>query len=133
MAEILSRSTALRVKQAEQGDLLRSGTIYTPVPNKHLLVNPNGTLSLSDTPKMNFVRPAGDKMFASAAESFKSRAIAVVVTGKDSDGVLGVLAVKKHGGTVIVQDEATSECFSMPQSAINTGKVDFVLPLNAIG
>lgn len=132
LAEILSSRTALQVKQAEEGDLLRPGTIYTPVPNKHLLVNPNGTLSLSDAPKVNFVRPAADKLFTSAAESFKSRAIAVVLTGKDSDGVLGVLAVKKHGGTLIVQDEATSECFSMPKSAIDTGKVDFVLPVDAI-
>ncbi|KAB8319129.1 chemotaxis protein CheB [Tolypothrix campylonemoides VB511288] len=132
LAEILSKRTALRVKQAEQGDLLRPGTIYTAVPDKHLLVNPNGTLSLSDAPKMNFVRPAGDKLFMSVAETFKSRAIAVVLTGKDGDGVLGVLAVKKHGGTVIVQNEATSECFSMPQSAIDTGKVDYVLPVDAI-
>ena len=47
-------------------------------------------------------------------------------------GVLGVLAIKKHGGIAIAQDEATSECFDMPQSAINTGKVDLVLPLDAI-
>ncbi|WP_414582073.1 chemotaxis protein CheB [Scytonema sp. PCC 10023] len=132
MAEILSRRTALQVKQAEEGDLLRPGTIYMAVPNKHLLVDPNGTLSLSDAPKVNFVRPAGDKLFTSVAESFKSRAIAVVLTGGDGDGGLGVVAIKKSGGIVIAQDEASCECFSMPQSAINTGTVDFVLPLDAI-
>ena len=132
MAQILSRSTTLRVKQAESGEVLRPGTVYTPVPNKHLLVNPNATLSLSDAPKVNFVRPAANKLFASVAASFKSRAIAVVLTGKESDGVLGVLAIKKSGGTVIAQDEASCECFSMPKSAIETGKVDLVLPLDAI-
>lgn len=132
MAEILSRRTALQVKEAEEGELLRPGTVYIAVPNKHLVVNPDATLSLSDAPKINFVRPAGDKLFTSVASSFKSRAIGVVLTGKDGDGVLGVLAIKKYGGTVIVQDEASSECFSMPKSAIDTGKVDFVLPLDAI-
>jgi len=132
MAEILSSRTALRVKQAESGELLRPGTVYVPVPNKHLLVNPNGTLSLSSAAKANFVRPSADILFRSLATSYKGRAIAVVLTGKESDGTLGVLAIKKHGGIAIAQDESTCECFDMPKAAINTGKVDFVLPLNAI-
>ncbi|WP_443216695.1 chemotaxis protein CheB [Scytonema sp. HK-05] len=132
MAEILSKRTALQVKQAEQGDVLRPGTVYIAVPGKHLLVNPNGTLSLSDAPKMNFVRPAADKMFASVAANFQGRVFAVVLTGGDGDGGLGVIAIKKSGGIIIAQDEASCECFSMPQSAINTGTVDFVLPLDAI-
>lgn len=132
MAEILSRRTSLRVKHAEDGELLESGTVYIAVPNKHLLVNPNGTLSLSDTPKVNFVRPAADTMFASVAAHFQGRAFAVVLTGGESDGGLGVIAIKKSGGIVIAQDEASCECFSMPQSAIKTGTVDFVVPLDAI-
>jgi len=132
MAEILSSRTALRVKEAESGELLRPGTVYTPVPDKHLLVNPDGRIALSDSAQMNFVRPAADRMFMSVATSYKARAIAVVLTGKETDGVLGVLAIKRHGGIAIAQDEATSECFSMPKSAIDTGKVDVVLPLDAI-
>jgi two-component system chemotaxis response regulator CheB len=132
MPQLLSRCTALRVKQAEDGEFLRPGTVYIAAPDKHLLVNQDGTVSFSDAPKMNFVRPAADKLFMSVAASFKSRAIAVVLTGKDGDGVLGVLAIKKYGGTVIAQDEATCESFSMPKSAIDTGKVDLVLPLDAI-
>ena len=132
LPQILSRCSHLRVKHAQAGELLRPGTVYIAVPDKHLLVNPEGTLSLSDAPKVNFVRPAGDKLFASVAASYKSRAIALVLTGKQSDGLLGVLAIKKHGGIAIAQDEATSECFEMPNAAISTGKVDLVLPLNAI-
>lgn len=93
---------------------------------------PDGKISLSDEAKVNFVRPAADKLFASVADSCKARAIALVLTGKGTDGLLGVLAIKKHGGTVLAQDEATSECFSMPKAAISTGKVDLVLPLDAI-
>lgn len=132
LCEILSQRTALRVKQAEHGELLRPGTVYTPVPDRHLLINPDGTFYLSDSEKMNFVRPCADKMFMSLAKTYKTRTIAIVLTGRDSDGALGVLAIKKYGGVVIAQDEATSECFSMPKSAIDTGKVDLVLPINAI-
>ena len=59
--------------------------------------------------------------------------IAVVLTGGDSDASGGVQAVKAAGGTVIVQDAETSECFSMPQAAIRTGAVDYILPLDEIG
>ncbi|HAX76576.1 MAG TPA: chemotaxis protein CheB, partial [Cyanobacteria bacterium UBA11372] len=90
------------------------------------------TLLLSDTAKMNFARPAADKLFMSVASTYKSRAIAVVLTGKGSDGTLGVLSIKKHGGMAIAQDESTSECFNMPRAAIATGKVDWVLPVDAI-
>lgn len=122
----------MRVKPAATGDVLRPGTVYVAVPAQHLLVAPNGTLLLSDAPKMNFVRPAADKLFMSLASTYKSRAIAVVLTGSGSDGALGVLSIKKHGGMAIAQDESTSESFSMPRAAIATGQVDWVLPLEAI-
>ncbi|WP_236147195.1 chemotaxis protein CheB [Scytonema millei] len=100
--------------------------------NKHLVVNPSGQLSLSDAARVNFVRPSANVLFRSVATSYQRRAIAVILSGKDTDGLLGVLAIKKHGGIAIAQNEATCECFDMPKAAINTGKVDFVLPPNAI-
>lgn len=129
---ILNQRTALTVKPATTGDVLRPGTVYVAVPNRHLLVQPNGMLLLSNTPKMNFVRPAADKLLMSMASTYKSRAIAVVLTGCGSDGALGVLSIKKYGGTTIAQDQSTSQFFGMPSSAIATGKVDWVLPLEAI-
>lgn len=132
LAEILSKQTTLQVKPAASGDILRPGTVYVAVPDRHLVVQPDGTLSLCDAPKMNFVRPAADKLLMSMAQTYKSRAIAVVLSGSNSDGALGVLSIKKHGGIVIAQDESTSEFFYMPKAAIATGKVDLVLPLDAI-
>jgi two-component system chemotaxis response regulator CheB len=132
MADILSRRTSLKVKQAEEGDNLMPGTVYIASPNHHLLVNPDGTLSLSQSELVHFVRPSADLLFDSTAASYKDRAIALVLTGTGNDGVMGVQAIKKMGGTVIVQDEETSEYFGMPNAAIQTGVVDFILPLSEI-
>jgi len=132
MADILGRRTALRVKQAEEGDRLLPGTVYVAPPDRHLLVNPDGTLSLSQTELVHFVRPSADLLFESVAATAKQRAIAVVLTGTGTDGNMGVRAIKKMGGTVIVQNEQTSEFFGMPSAAIQTGCVDFILPLDEI-
>ncbi len=132
MAEILSRRTALRVQQAQAGDSLTPGTVYIAPPNRHLLVNGDGTLSLSQSELVHFVRPSADLLFESVAASYKERVIAVVLTGSGSDGSMGVQAVKKMGGTVIAQDEATAKYFGMPGAAIEAGAVDFVLALAEI-
>jgi two-component system chemotaxis response regulator CheB len=129
MADILSRRTPLRVKQAEEGDCLHPGTVYIAPPNHHLLVNPNGCISLSQSELVHFVRPSADLLFESVAASYRHRAIAVVLTGTGSDGAMGVNAIKKMHGTVIAQDEPTSEFFGMPRAAIQGGSVDFILGL----
>jgi two-component system chemotaxis response regulator CheB len=132
MAEILSRRTSLQVKQAEEGDYLKSGTVFIAPPNRHLLVNSNATLSLTESELVHFVRPSADLLFESVAASYGERAIAAVLTGAGSDGSMGVKAVKEMGGTVIAQDEGTSQHFGMPGAAIQSGAVDFVLPLDEI-
>ena len=132
MADILSRRTPLRVKQAEEGEQVGPATVYIAPPNRHLLVNPDGTLSLTQSKLVHFLRPSADLLFESVAASYGERAIAVVLTGTGSDGAMGVQAIKKMGGTVIAQDEATAEFFGMPSAAIHSGSVDFVLPLDEI-
>jgi two-component system chemotaxis response regulator CheB len=132
MADILSRRTPLRVKQAEEGEPVAPATVYIAPPNRHLLVNPDGTLSLTQSQLVHFLRPSADLLFESVAASYGERAIAVVLTGTGSDGAMGVQAIKKMGGTVIAQDEATAEFFGMPGAAIQSGSVDFVLPLDEI-
>jgi two-component system chemotaxis response regulator CheB len=131
MADILRRRTAVKVKQAEEGERLNLATAYIAPPNRHLLVNADRTLSLSQSELVHFVRPSADLLFESVAASFKDRAIAVVLSGTGSDGSMGVEAIKKMGGTVIAQDENSSEYFGMPGAAAHSA--DFVLPLEAIG
>jgi two-component system chemotaxis response regulator CheB len=132
MAEILSRRTSLAVKEAEEGKGLNPQTVYIAPPNRHLLIRPNGTISLSDSELVHFLRPSADLLFESVAGSYKERAIAVVLTGTGTDGAMGVQAIKKMGGTVIAQDEQSAEFSGMPTAAIQTHQVDFILPLNEI-
>lgn len=132
LKDILEANTTLKVKQAEDGDLLRPGTVYVAPNDRHLLVNPDSTLSLSHSELVHFARPSTDLLFESVAASLKQQAIAVVLTGNGSDGAMGVRAIKEMGGAAIAQDQASCEDFEMPSRAISTGSVDWVLPLNEI-
>ena len=134
LAEILNGRTHLAVKQAHTGDILSQGNVFVAPPNHHLSVVEDGRLELSSSTaeKVHFARPSAEPLFASVAEIYKRRAIAVVLTGGDGDGSFGVQIIKEHGGKVIAQDRPTSQDFSMPQTSIQTGDVDFILPLTAI-
>jgi two-component system, chemotaxis family, protein-glutamate methylesterase/glutaminase len=132
MASILGRRTPLQVIQAANGDRAAPGTVHLAPPDHHLLVDASAVLTLTHTELVHFVRPSADLLFESTAASFRERAIAVVLSGSGSDGAMGVKAIKKMGGTVIVQDQRSSEYFGMPGAAVQTGVVDFVLPLEEI-
>ncbi|MBE9110799.1 chemotaxis protein CheB [Nodosilinea sp. LEGE 07298] len=132
LPQILDRMTALAVKDAEAGEAIKAQTIYTAPPDYHLLVKSDRTLHLTQTKKVNFTRPSADCTLTSVAECFGNRAIAVVLTGYGHDGALGIRAIKQHGGRVIAQDPATAAVASMPQTAIDTGAVDWILPIDQI-
>ncbi len=132
LAEILSRRTPLRVRQAHHGAKLMPGNVYIAPPDNHVLANADGTLSLSHSELVHFVRPSADLLFESVAGAYRDRAIALVLTGTGSDASMGVRAIKAVNGTVIVQDPDDAEFGGMPRAAIATGEVDFVLPVGEI-
>jgi len=132
MADILARKCRLPVKEAAEGEHLQAGRAYIAPPDRHLLVTPDHSVSLTQTELVHFVRPSADLLFESVAASYKERAIAVVLSGSGQDGAMGVKAIKKMGGTVIVQDAKNAEFTGMPEAAQATGKADFVLPLDDI-
>ncbi len=132
MPQIIGRRSKLPVDQAIDGMILERGHVYLAPPDRHLLVNGDGTASLTRTELVNFVRPSADLLFESTAAAYGERAIAVVLTGTGRDGSMGVRAIKERNGTVIAQDEGSSEFFGMPSAAIKTGAVDFVLALEEI-
>jgi two-component system chemotaxis response regulator CheB len=132
MAEILSRATRLDVREAADGDRVRPSAVFIAPPNRHLLATPDGTLSLSRSELVHFVRPSADLLFESVAASYRERAVGVILSGMGSDGAKGVRAIKKTGGTVIVQEPASAEFRGMPDAAQETGSADQVLPLAEI-
>ena len=135
LAKILDRRSQLEVREAKTGDFLCPSCVFVAPPNHHLSVAQDGRLKLSSSSaqKIHYARPSAEPLFASVAKVFKKNAIAVVLTGGDGDGSFGVQIIKDQGGQVIAQDRPTSENFSMPESSIRTGDVDFVLPLDEIG
>ena len=132
MPQIIGRRSSMPVHAATDGMVLEPGHVYLAPPDRHLLVNRDGTISLTQTELVNFVRPSADLLFESVAAAYGERAIAVVLTGTGHDGSMGVTAIKQRHGTVIAQDEASSEFFGMPSAAIKTGATDFVLGLDEI-
>jgi two-component system chemotaxis response regulator CheB len=132
MARVFSRHTPLAVKIAEEGERMEPGTVYLAQPQFHFMVDEHLRVGMKDGARIRGVLSSANPLFESAARALPGRVIAVVLTGYDRDATDGVQAVKLSGGIVIAQDEATSESFGMPGSAIRTGCVDRVLPLQEI-
>lgn len=133
IADVLQRRTMLTVKLAEEGERIAPGTVYVAPPDRHLLIIASGTVNLSRSELVHFVRPSADLLFESVAGVYADRAIACVLTGTGSDGSMGVTAVHARGGTVIVEDPETADFPGMPRAAVATGVADFILPLDEIG
>jgi two-component system chemotaxis response regulator CheB len=133
LAHVLNRCSLLPVRDAVAGERVQPGRIVLAPANHHLLVQPDGRFALSNAARVRSLRPAADVLFASVAPVFTTRVIAVVLTGGDSDGTHGIQIVRYWGGTVIAQNQASSEVFQMPRSAIATGDVHAVLSLEQIG
>ncbi|WP_420129263.1 chemotaxis protein CheB [Longimicrobium sp.] len=131
LPEILETRTPLRVQSAAEGDVLRAGTVFVAPPGRHLSLRDGRTLALTDTPRVNFVRPSADVLLNSLSEA-GAPVIAVVLTGAGKDGAAGSLLVRDSGGTVLAQDRETSVNFGMPGAAVSAGAVNEVLPLQAI-
>jgi two-component system chemotaxis response regulator CheB len=132
LVELLEKPTPLSVKWAQSRECLRAGTVYVAPPDRHVLVSKLALLTLSRAPVEQFVRPSANVLFESAANCYRERALAVVLTGAGSDGARGVQAIKQQGGRVLVQNRKTCRAFSMPNAALKTGCVDFALSLHAI-
>ncbi len=132
LTDTLNRSTIFPLVQAQAGELLQLGCVYIAPLNSHLFVTPNGSFCLSQAVFAGLAHPSADLLLQSVAASFKQQAIAVILSGTGNDGAIGIQAIHQMGGKVIAQDESTAEFFALPQAAIATGKVDFVLSIDAI-
>lgn len=129
---ILGRWSELPVEQAEDGMQLETGVVRVAPPDVHLLVDEDDRLRLDHSEVVHHVRPSADVLLLSLARNHPGPCTAVVLSGTGIDGAAGAAAVRRAGGRVLAQDEATSEYFGMPGAAILAGGVDEVLPLDGL-
>jgi len=129
---ILDRATELRVEPAVDGALLDPGVVRVAPPDAHLLLDEDETLRLDHSEVVHHVRPSADVLLLSLARNHRGPCTAIVLSGTGLDGAAGAAAVKRAGGRVLAQDEATSQYFGMPGAAILAGGVDEILPLHEI-
>jgi two-component system chemotaxis response regulator CheB len=137
-AERLNRRCQLPVCEASEGEQATPGAIFIARGNWHMEVvaaarsGAPATLHLNQDPPENHCRPAVDALFRSAACVYGSGVLAVVLTGMGSDGLAGSRLIRKQGGIVLAQDEATSTVWGMPGSVAQAGLAHRILPLDAI-
>ena len=127
LTEILGRATQLPVREVQNGTTVEPNQVYVIPPNTKMVLA-GGVLQLSPREKVLGKYMPGDAFFTSLAADRGHKAIAVVLSGGDGDGSLGLTAIKAAGGVTFAQCEDTAQFDSMPNTAVATGKVDFVLP-----
>ena len=129
LAERLDAASALRVREAADGDRPMPGVVLIAPGDRHLELDERGLVMLTDGPLVNGCRPAADVTMLSAAKVYARRAAAVVMTGMGKDGAAGALAIKQAEGRTCCQDQATSVIYGMPKAAQDAGAIDDVVAL----
>jgi two-component system CheB/CheR fusion protein len=125
---LLERYTELPVVTAEDGMKVEADHVYLKPPEKDLVIEDH-RLRLVDPPQDAHLRLPIDTFFRSLAADQKERAICIILSGAGSDGAQGLKEIKAEGGMVMAQSQKQAEYDSMPRSAIDTGLVDFILPV----
>ncbi len=126
LAEILSRDTRMPVREAASGMRVEPDQVYVIPPNRMMQLD-DGHLRLAPRGETNGRHMPVDRFFRSLANSLKTRAIGVVLSGTATDGALGIEAIKAEGGITFAQEENSARHNGMPRAAISTGCVDFIL------
>jgi two-component system, chemotaxis family, protein-glutamate methylesterase/glutaminase len=132
LVALLARHATLPVVEASERAPVDPGVIHVAPSGYHLLVEPNFHFSLSVDAKVAYARPSIDVLFETAADAWQDGLIAVLLTGANSDGAQGLVAVRRAGGFAIVQDPLTAEVDTMPLAGIEAAGADACLSLDAI-
>ena len=132
LEEILQIKLKIRVKQADEKEKIKAGFVFIAPPDYHLLIENDNTFSLSSDPPVRFSRPSIDVLFESAADVYREKMAAIILTGANSDGAAGIIAVKNNGGLTIVQNPESANFPHMPEASIRTQAVDKVWNLGEI-
>ncbi|WP_421918425.1 chemotaxis protein CheB [Marinifilum sp.] len=130
--DFLNNISKLNVKEAEEKEVITAGNVYFAPPNYHMLIDNDASISFSADTKVHHSRPSIDVLFESAAWSFNSGVIGVILSGLNQDGTYGLKTIKKYGGITMVENPENAIASIMPMSALKQTKVDYVLELDQI-
>ncbi len=139
LAERLDSQSGIKVREAEDGDIVKPGIVLIAPGDYHMTVRQeeiNGktkeVIALNKSEKVQGVRPSVDVLLNSVAPIYGANSIGVILTGMGSDGTDGIRRLKLAGGKVIAEDESTCVVYGMPRSIIEQRLADYVLPINKI-
>ena len=132
MGELLRPRTPLKIIEIEDGLQPEANCIYINPPNRLVTISDH-TLLLLEPVKQQHVSMPIDHFLRSLADDLKEKAIAIILSGTGTDGTIGLKAVKGAGGLAMVQQQDQAAYAGMPTSAIGTGLVDLVLPIEKMG
>jgi two-component system chemotaxis response regulator CheB len=127
LSDLLATRSVLPVKEAEEKDLLTPGMVYVAPADYHLLIEPDGTLTLDYSEKVHYSRPSIDVTFMSAAEVIGERLTCFLLSGANTDGAEGLQMAQVMGAKTAVQDPLEAEVAFMPRHAMTVMTVDKVL------
>ncbi len=128
----LSKTSNLKVKEGQEGEIIVPGQVYLSPTSKNMEVSEGGKLVLSNRKTTGTAKPSCNVLLASVATVYKEASIGIILTGAGNDGVEGIMQIKHNMGTTLAQDEKTSLVFSMAKEAIDLGGIDQILPLQKI-
>jgi two-component system chemotaxis response regulator CheB len=131
-AAALAARCPLPVREAMDGEWLRRGAVYVNPGGQHLTLAPGGRVVLHAPPTADGQGPSADLAMMSVARRAGAQSIGVILSGMGHDGAAGARAVRRAGGIVIAQDEATAIVYGMPRAAVETGAVSLVVALDDI-
>jgi two-component system, chemotaxis family, CheB/CheR fusion protein len=131
MASLLSKSTEMPVTEIKSGTLVEPNHVYLNPPDKNVVIQ-NGKLQLMMPIRSDGLNLPIDCFFRSMASDLNEKAVCVILSGTATDGTLGLKAIKGNGGIAMVQDPNSAKYDGMPRSAIATGIVDFILPVEKL-
>jgi two-component system chemotaxis response regulator CheB len=132
LAERLDQRSRLRVREAEDGEVLKAGTVLVAPAGRHMKVRRREgqtRIWLDEEPKAALHRPAIDVLMASVAKVFGRRALGVLLTGMGADGVEGLRAIRAAGGRTLAESEESAVIYGMPKAAVEAGVVDQTVTL----
>ena len=138
LAERLDSISNIQVKEAENNELIVPGCAYVAPGDYHLTVKPNVSankqlfIALNQLPPYGGHRPSVDVMFNSVVDNFWGKTLGVVMTGMGRDGAEGIERIKDKGGLTIAEHQSSCIVYGMPRAAVETGKIDSIVPLNNI-